>query len=356
MNKRIYLALATIITFALGIMVLTYTPKPSHAEIITSNDPCGHLSVWINENPNTCTSNKVQSNMTSYGASLGLQYKTNNVGTITLTGIGQSHFCDSRNRLQGSNAGCYDHPSGGFQQLTINFGETKYVSAPTLSPANFGFTNQACGYYQDDFAFTYSDPSTHATCSIGAVSNPANNAGAASFCNAGRDCVPQPTPTPKPTATPTPFLTSTPTPTPTVTNTPTPTPTGTLTPTPTATPTTTPIPTIITKIVCSNVSNGNNSGDNNGTNNGTNNGNQNQTINGDTNNSNTITNNNGNCNKITLISYNPATPTPTPVTTVAAPSTTTSLPSTGTPWEDLATIGFAPLGYAVRKLAQKFLA
>lgn len=176
-------------------------PQTTQAETIGNNDPCGHLSVWINENPNACKDTKVQSSMTSYQATLGLQYKTNNVGPIHVVVNAVSHFCPTRADLTGSNAGCYQHEAGNPESLTLGFGDTQRIPAPMRSPsvANSAFAGQACGYYQDDFAFTYTDPQTHASCTIGSVSNTAINAGTASFCNAGRDCVIS-----TPTATPTP--------------------------------------------------------------------------------------------------------------------------------------------------------
>ena len=224
-------------------------------------DSCGNLKVdFLGESPNACLSNSYQASMTSHNSSARLTLTHDISGSIIVDWISESHWCATRGNLTGSS--CLDNPHAQQGQCTISNGSRTCVIPATGLQSGGPYTGQACGYYQDDFAFNYHAGSYGGQgCHYGSYNDVKNSPGGATYCNAG-DCH-NPTPTPQATSTPvpptnTPGPTSTPvpptstplpteTPVPTATSTPFPTdtpfPSGTPSPTSTPNPSATPTPT-----------------------------------------------------------------------------------------------------------------
>ena len=357
MNKINYLILTTIVTILLGIAVLTVGVK--HQSANTFPPVYGKNFNIIASDYNICPNNYHGiNNISSYRGYFSVTNNFNYPQTIHV--IVDRYFCPGNVNDCEQNDQPIDH---GY--VTFSGNQTIQFDIPSYSG------NLVCGQqgtYQADIEF------------VGFNNYKFQSA---IWCDATLACTPTPTPT---TPTPTPTVPVTPTPTvPTVTPTPTisitPIPTCIpvppcvyakpfhceiainqgycpipVTPTPTV-PTVTPTPTVecpsgyVLQIVNSimfcmeqsqsqsqsqstvinNVNNNNNSSNNSSNNTNNNSSNSNPDIN------------------IGLTSYSGN----NPATIVYPSNNSTHLPSTGTPWQDLATIGFAPIGYIVKKITDK---
>jgi cbb3-type cytochrome oxidase subunit 3 len=270
----------------------------------------------------------------SYTASFKLH--NNLPGSIIISPKWLVNFCE-----KGNTSPCLDHQSvdSNGQQTIAGNSDAYFSISRQTSDFFYNAASPVCGVYQYDFFFTTSNGGYFGTKDL-------HTTWAAAWYNTTVTCTQaQPTPTPFPTSTPTatPTVTVTPTPTTEITITPTvtvtPTPTGTLTPTPTTT--ITPTPTtpqqnvscpagytvqIVNSIVFCQQQ-------------------QQQQYNNQT------QNNNQNVN-VNVAAYAPQQQQQQQQMQVQPASNATTLPSTGTPWEALATIGLAPVGFIVRRFTK----
>src|SRR5258706_3007413 len=218
---RVLILAATIIA-TFGYLFVATTPAGWTFSNPPTSDKCytnsaysgiplpGHFTVSVTEAP-TCTTG-------SYAATYHLQSD----GTYTVTYNTETWVCSSSHPTGPSgNFQCIQN--GKFDSRTINVQNSANVATLSRSTNELGFSN-ACGSYQTDFSFYYTDHSGH-FCRFG---TPFITLGY-STCTTNVDCV-HTTPTPTPTSVPTPTPTVNPTPTPT--RIPTPTPTHAPTPTP----------------------------------------------------------------------------------------------------------------------------
>ncbi len=182
----------------------------------------GHFTVSVTEAP-ICTTGK-------YAATYHLQSD----GIYTVTYNTETWVCTAAHPT-GPNGNFQCLQNGKFDSRTINVQNSANVTTLARSTSELGFSN-ACGSYQTDFSFYYTDHSGH-FCRFG---TPFITLGY-STCTTNINCVhTTPTPTPTSVPTPTPTVKPTPTPTPPAGGSPTPTPTHAPTPTPTNMPTPTP--------------------------------------------------------------------------------------------------------------------
>ena len=305
MNKINYLILTTIVTILLGIAVLTVGVK--HQSANTFPPVYGKNFNIIASDYNICPNNYHGiNNISSYRGYFSVTNNFNYPQTIHV--IVDRYFCPGNVNDCEQNDQPIDH---GY--VTFSGNQTIQFDIPSYSG------NLVCGQqgtYQADIEF------------VGFNNYKFQSA---IWCDATLACTPTPTPT-------------TPTPTPTVPVTPTPT-VPTVTPTPTVECPSGYVLQIVNSImfcmeqsqsqsqstVINNVNNNNNSSNNSSNNTNNNSSNSNPDIN------------------IGLTSYSGN----NPATIVYPSNNSTHLPSTGTPWQDLATIGFAPIGYIVKKITDK---